>query len=345
MTYGEQIQLHKGILYDKLPDGRARCNVCQHRCVIAEEKMGVCRTRTNRGGDIYSTIYGVVSSMSADPIEKKPLYHYMPGSKCFSLGSFGCNFHCVFCQNWQIAYADGTSIKDGQMVSPEQAVNLAKHHGCKSISWTYNEPAIWLEYTLDCARLAREQGLKTVYVTNGFATPEHLDTIGPYLDVYRVDIKSFSDEFYKELINVPKMQGILDVAKTAKDKWHMHMECVTNIIPGHNDGPDNLRSIAGWIHANLGELTPWHVTRFFPCAQLTDVPPTPPETLELARSIGREAGLKFVYIGNVPSDQNTCCPTCGSLAVERVGYNAHLEAVTDQGACTNCGADLGIVVA
>ncbi len=346
MSVHEEVQLHKGILYEPGHEGRARCNVCQRRCNIAEGKMGICLTRINKGGDIYSTIYGVVSSMSPDPIEKKPVYHYMPGSRCFSLGSFGCNFRCVFCQNWEIAYADGSEIPAvaGHQVSPEQAVTLAKQYGCRSISWTYNEPAIWIEYTLDCAKLAREQGLKTVYVTNGYATPEHLDVIGPYLDVYRVDIKSFSDEFYRKLINVPKVQGVLDVAKAAKDKWHMHMECVTNIIPTWNDSPENLRSIAGWIRANLGELTPWHVTRFFPCAQLTDVPPTPLETLEMARDIGLEEGLKFVYIGNIAADQNTYCPVCRTLSISRLGYTTRVEAVTDQGACANCGAELGIVM-
>ena len=338
------LELHKAILYERLADNRARCNVCQRRCNIAEGKVGVCLTRVNKGGDIYSTIYNVVSSMGADPIEKKPVYHYLPGTKCFSLGSFGCNFRCVFCQNWEIAFADGTEIPAvaGHRVTPEQAVRLAKQHGCKSISWTYNEPAIWLEYTLDCAKLAREQGLKTVYVTNGYITPEGLDAIGPYLDVYRVDIKSFSDEFYRKLINVPKVQGVLDVAKAAKDKWHMHVEVVTNVIPTWNDDPDNLRSIARWVKENLGELTPWHVTRFFPCAELTNVPPTPLQTLEMAKKIGLEEGLKFVYIGNVTEDQNTYCPNCGKPVITRFGYTTRVELVTAEGQCGNCAAELGI---
>ena len=340
------IELHKAILYERLAENRAKCNVCQRRCNIAEGKMGICMTRVNKGGDIYSTIYNVVSSMAADPIEKKPVYHYFPGTKCFSLGSFGCNFRCVFCQNWEIAFADGTEIPAvaGNRVTPEQAVNLAKQYGCKSISWTYNEPAIWLEYTLDCAKLAREQGLKTVYVTNGYITDEGLDVMGPYLDVYRVDIKSFSDEFYRKLINVPSVQGVLDVTKAAKDKWHMHIEVVTNVIPTWNDDPENLRSIARWVKENLGELTPWHVTRFFPCAELTNVPPTPLQTLETARSIGIEAGLKFVYIGNVTEDQNTYCPKCGVAAIKRFGYESRVQALTDEGKCGNCAEELGIVV-
>ncbi|HEY3297641.1 MAG TPA: AmmeMemoRadiSam system radical SAM enzyme, partial [Armatimonadota bacterium] len=261
MALNEEVALHKAVLYDKLPDNRAKCNVCQRRCNIADGKMGVCMTRVNRGGDIYSTIYGVVSSMAVDPIEKKPLYHYLPGSKCFSLGSFGCNFRCVFCQNWQIAFEDGTKVPAvaGRRVSPEQAVELAQQYGCDSIAWTYNEPCIWLEYTLDSAKLAKEKGLKTVYVTNGYATPEQLDMIGPYLDVYRVDLKSFSDEFYRKLINISSSKGVRDVAKIAKDKWNMHVEAVTNVIPTWNDSEENLRTTARWIVENLGDSTPWHV--------------------------------------------------------------------------------------
>ncbi len=346
MSIHETIELHKGILYDKLPNNRAKCNVCQRRCNIAEGKMGNCLTRINRGGDVYSTIYGVVSSMAADPIEKKPVYHYLPGTKCFSMGSFGCNFRCVFCQNWEIAYANGAEIPAvaGRSVTPDEAVRMAKQYGCQSISWTYNEPAIWLEYTLDCARLAKAAGLRTVYVTNGYITPEGLDVIGPHLDVYRVDIKSFSNDFYQKLIKIPSVQGVLDVAKMAKAKWHMHVEAVTNIIPTWNDDPENLRSIARWIAANLGAGTPWHVTRFFPCAELTNVPPTPLETLELAKKIGEGEGLRFVYIGNITADQNTYCPECHSLSIARLGYETRVEAVTDRGTCAKCGAELGIVM-
>lgn len=346
MAVQEEVRLHKAILYERLPDNRAKCAVCQRRCTIADGKVGICLTRVNQGGDIYSTIYGVVSSMAVDPIEKKPIYHYLPGTKSFSMGSFGCNFRCVFCQNWEIAYADGSKIPavEGRFLSPEDAVRLAEQYKCASISWTYNEPAIWLEYTIDCAKLARERGIHTIYVTNGYITPEGLDEIGPYLDVYRVDIKSFSDDFYRKLINVPSAQGVLDTAKIAKDKFGMHVETVTNIVPTWNDDPDNLHSIARWIKENLGELTPWHITRFFPCAQLTDVPATPLATLEMARKVGIEEGLKFVYVGNVAaeSDQNTYCPTCHALAVSRLGYTLEKITLTDDGKCSNCGAEMGI---
>ena len=348
MSMDVSVELHEAVLYEKLSDGRARCNVCQRRCIIADGHVGLCLTRVNKGGEIYSTIYGIISSMAIDPIEKKPVYHYLPGAKCFSLGTFGCNFRCLFCQNWEIAYADGTKVPsmEGRFVSPAKAVEIAIEHGCKTIAWTYNEPSIWLEYTLDCARLAKEKGIRTVYVTNGYATPEALDMIGPFLDVYRVDLKSFSDDFYRELIKVPNVQGILDVAKQARDKWHMHVEAVTNVIPTWNDSEENLRSIAAWIRDNLGELTPWHITRFFPYAQLTDVPPTPISTLEMARRIGIEEGIKFVFVGNVAASdgQNTHCPTCGALCIERRGYDVRVCAVTGDGRCANCLADLGIVM-
>lgn len=346
MSSACNIDLHPALLYDRRPDGYAKCAICLRRCLIKDGGAGICTTRVNRGGDIYSTVYGMISSMAVDPIEKKPVYHYLPGSSCFSMGTYGCNFRCSFCQNWEIAYADGTDVLAGSdaRVSPEHAVGLAKDKGCRSMAWTYNEPSIWLEYTIDCAKLARQQGIRTVYVTNGYMTPEALDLIGPHLDVFRVDIKSFSDEFYQKLIKVPGIQGILDNTKAAKEKWNMHVETVTNIIPGWNDSEENLASIAGWIAQNLGELTPWHVTRFFPHAKMADVPPTPLETLELAKQIGMESGLKFVYTGNVASgDHNTHCPCCQKTVIERTGYLVDTSGVTNDGNCGYCGTCLGIV--
>jgi pyruvate formate lyase activating enzyme len=288
----------------------------------------------------------VVSSIGIDPIEKKPVYHYLPGSLCFSMGSFGCNFRCNFCQNWNIAYADGTQIADPDenRLSPEKAVELALENKCRSISWTYNEPSIWLEYTIDCARLAKENGLRTVYVTNGYMTPEALDMIAPYLDVFRVDIKSFDNKFYQKLIKIPGIQGILNNTINAKKKWNMHVETVTNIIPGWNDSDKNLKAIAEWIYENLGELTPWHVTRFFPQAKMMDIEPTPPETLQRARQIGLDTGLKFVYTGNIASgDHSTYCPSCRKKVIDREGYSTRVTGVTGEGECTNCNYDLGIV--
>lgn len=339
--------LQEALLAQDLGDGQMGCNICQRRCRIPDGGVGYCRTVINSSGKLYTTIYGVISSSAADPIEKKPVFHYKPGSRCFSVGSLGCNFRCVFCQNWEIAYADAVEsaaqyCRTG--VTPEMLVRLARSSGSSGVAWTYNEPAIWLNYTLDCAKLCKESGLYTVYVTNGYATPEHLDMIGPYLDVYRVDLKSMDDHFYRELIKVPSVQGILDVAIRAKEKWGMHIECVTNVIPGWNDSEENLRKTASWITDNLGKATPWHVTRFFPYGELSNVPPTPPETLARGVEIGKECGLEFVYLGNMASDtgENTYCPKCGCMAVRRSGYMTQITGLTERGTCAVDDYDLNI---
>lgn len=338
--------LKEALLAEDLGEQTVRCNICQRRCRIKEGGEGYCRTKINYQGKLYTTIYGVISSAAADPIEKKPVFHYKPGSSIYSVGTLGCNFRCVFCQNWEIAYADAVEsvgvCRTG--ITPERLVQLAKDSGCQGVAWTYNEPGIWLNYTLDCAKLCKQEGLYTVYVTNGYATPEHLDMIGPYLDVYRVDLKSMDDHFYRELIKVPSVQGVLDVTVRAKVEWGMHIECVTNVIPGWNDSEDNLRRTAQWIASNLGEKTPWHVTRFFPYGELSNVPPTPPETLARGVQIGKECGLKFVYLGNMLTEngENTYCPTCGNLAVERSRYTTRILGLTKDGRCSVDNTDLNI---
>jgi len=287
--------------------------------------------------------YAVVSSAAVDPVERKPLFHFFPGSQVFSLGTWGCNFHCRDCQNWEIAVAQ--PARESQIISPQDAVNLARRYNCGGIAWTYNEPSVWFEYTLDSARLARENNLYTIYVTNGYLSPEALDTIGPFLDAWRVDIKGFSDAFYRKLAKIHRWQGILDVAKRAKDKWDMHVEVVTNIIPTMNDDDEQLKGIADWIYSELGGLTPWHVTRFYPHHNLNHLPPTPITTLERALEIGRKAGLKFIYAGNVPGHQseNTLCYSCGKLVIWRHGYSTELVGL-DGSNCRYCGAYLNIIV-
>jgi len=329
----------EAVLCEKLPDGRVRCHVCQWRCVINPGKMGVCRMRINRDGTLYAMNYGEVSSVAADPIEKKPLFHFFPGTSALSLGTWGCNFHCKHCQNWEISCVDIPA--SSRQLSPEEEIELAKHYNCAGIAWTYNEPTVWFEYTLDSARLAKKNGLYTVYVTNGYITPEALDTIGPYLDAWRVDVKGFSDEFYRQLAKISHWRSILDVTKRAKEKWNMHVEVVTNVIPTMNDNEQHLSGIATWIRDNLGELTPWHVTRFYPMHNLNYLPPTPVSTLEKAYRVGKEAGLKFVYLGNVPGHEyeNTVCYSCGKLNVRRVGYDTQVVGLDDS-RCKFCGAEL-----
>jgi pyruvate formate lyase activating enzyme len=258
------------------------------------------------------------------------------------MGTLGCNFHCKHCQNWEISMANGNSLKQScRELTSKDAIKLAKQTGCRGVAWTYNEPTIWFEYTLDCAKLAKENDLYTVYVTNGYATPETLDTIGPYLDAWRVDIKGFSDEFYKKLSGIPHWREILEVTKRAKDKWKMHVEVITNIIPTMNDDEEQLKGLADWICRELGELTPWHVTRFYPHHKLTHLPPTPIETIEKAAEIGHRAGLKFVYAGNVPGheSESTRCYSCGKIIVKRVGYQTQVTGLNGS-KCQHCGVEL-----
>ncbi len=335
----------EAVLFEEIPGSRVRCNVCQWHCIIGPDKTGVCKSRKNVNGKMELLNYARVSSINADPIEKKPLFHFFPGSQVLSLGTLGCNFHCIHCQNWHISCAQDPDAPDSglQTITPEDTVELTKKYNCRGVSWTYNEPSIWFEYTLDSAKLARENKLYTVYVTNGYLSTQAMDLIGPYLDAWRVDVKGFSDMFYERLAKIKRWRGILDVARRAKEKWDMHVEVVTNVIPTLNDDDDQLESLASWIREDLGELTPWHVTRFYPQYQLTDIPATPIKTLEKAYQIGKKAGLKFVYLGNVPGHEheNTVCYQCGKTVIKRAGYSVNIIGVNGS-KCSFCGAELNI---
>lgn len=323
-------------LYERLDGKMVMCLTCQRKCVILEGKKGWCRTRINEDGILYSLIYGEVSSLSINPIEKKPVFHFYPGSRWLSLGSLGCNFRCPGCQNWEIAH-----WKEGIMytryISPEELVSETKAMGSLGISWTFNEPALWFEYTLDGAKLAKTQGLYTNYVTNGFITCDAFDMIAPYLDVYRVDLKGFSERTYQKIGHIKNFKGILEIAESAK-KYGMHIEVVTNIIPGFNDGEDELRAISSWIKNNLGPETPWHVTRFYPHLKFRHLKPTPIDVLERAWIIGKEEGLWYVYIGNVPGHkwENTYCHMCKKLLIERYVFDIISNKIKS-GKCPYCG--------
>ena len=331
----------EGVLFDQLPENRARCNVCEHRCVRSEGKIGFCGTRKNIDGKIYSLIYNTVSSEAVDPIEKKPLYHFLPGTLSYSLGSIGCNFRCEHCQNWNISQVTLEEAHTRE-ITPEEAVRRAKAAGCKSISWTYNEPAIWHEYTYDSAVLAKEAGLKTVYVTNGYITPEALKRMAPVLDAYRVDIKSFSESFYKEVCSA-KLAPVLASTKLAKELG-MHVEVINLIIPGRNDSREEITQLVKWMHDNLGADTPLHFTRFHPMYMMTDALPTPVETLEMAHDIAVKEGMRFVYTGNVPGHkyENTYCPQCGTLLVDRTGFMVSEYNIKDE-KCPRCGEEIAMV--
>lgn len=312
--------MHPAYCCQTVSDQRVICRLCQRRCNIAPDRSGFCRTRKNIDGRLFSLIYGRVSSVRISPIEIKPLFHFYPGSRWLSMGSLGCNFRCPGCQNWEIAHADvEKELSFLRTVSPQQSVRLARDGQCKGISWTYNEPTLWFEYTLDSARLARAAGLLTNYVTNAFLTVEALDLIGPYLDAFRADLKGFSDKTYRRIANVDAFSGILKVLERARHFWGMHVEIVTNLIPGINDRPAELKEMAGWICGCLGSETPWHVTRFAPHFRWAHLTRTPVAALERAGQIGREAGLIHVYLGNVAGHpaENTYCPACGKLLIER----------------------------
>lgn len=328
----------EALQYEGLPDNKVRCGVCWRRCIIGEGKRGYCTTRINQGGKLYTLIYGQVASMSVNPIEKKPIFHFYSGSRWLSLGSLGCNFRCPGCQNWEISHAvAGGKGRVTNYISPQELVHRAQQYGCLGISWTFNEPTIWFEYTLDGARLAKEHGLYTNYVTNGFITMEALDTIGSWLDVFRVDIKGFSHNSYRRIAHTAEFTSILEVTKRAKEKWGMWVEIVTNVIPGYNDDESELRRIASWIRNELGEYTPWHVTRFYPHLKLSHLDSTPIATLKRARDIAHEEGLHYVYLGNLPGHggENTYCHKCHRLLIKRYVFDV-LQNDLHQGKCRYC---------
>lgn len=298
--------------------------------------------RENVEGKLYTLNYGAASSVAVDPIEKKPLFHFYPGSTVLSLGSVGCNFRCKYCQNWNISQAELEDISLREIM-PEDAVKLAKEYECKSIAWTYNEPTMWLEYTIDSAKLAKKKDLKTVYVTNGYMTEESLEMIGPYLDAANVDLKGMSEHFYKELCDA-RMQPVLDNIKRIHDK-KIHMEITNLMIPGYNDSEENINALINFMVEEVGVEVPLHFTRFFPYYQMKDVPPTAVADLEKAYNIARDAGMKYVYIGNVPSGkgENTYCYSCGELLMERNGYQIMEDGLKKDKKCPGCGASIDIV--
>ncbi|MFA4858540.1 MAG: AmmeMemoRadiSam system radical SAM enzyme [Candidatus Margulisiibacteriota bacterium] len=350
-------QTHEAVLYDKLPDGSVKCRLCPWNCTITNSHAGYCGVRQNIDGTLYSVIYGKVTSLCADPIEKKPVFHFRPGSMVMSVGTYGCNMRCGHCQNWQIAHVipvhDFASERTFEVVepprteilSPRQLVDLALENNCQGIAWTYNEPTIWFEYAYDCAKLAKQEGLYTVFVTNGYISLEALEMLAPYLDVFRVDLKGFNDAVYKILCKIRSLQPILDAAVAAKKKHNLHVEVVTLVIPTVNDDNQQLENLARFIKNDLGADVPWHVTRFIPHLEFENYAVTTVEALERAREIGLSAGLRYVYIGNVPGHpaENTYCPKCNQVIIERHGYAIGAVKINDQNQCVYCGEKIAVI--
>jgi pyruvate formate lyase activating enzyme len=323
---------------------RVRCRLCPKLCLIAEGRLGFCGVRENVGGELYSLIYARASSVAVDPIEKKPLFHFYPGSLVYSLGTIGCNLRCKHCQNYVIAHARAHELASRLLhVPPAETAEAAEREGCAGVALTYNEPTIWIEYALDLFAECRARNLYTVFVTNGYITEEALDAVAPVLDAYRVDIKGFSSRSYHEIAGIRDFSPIVAAAERAFKHHRAHVEIVTLVIPTVNDSEGELRDIARWIRDSLSPSVPWHVTRFYPYLRFSHLPPTPIVTLERAREIGLEEGLRFVYIGNVPGHaaENTVCPSCGKTVVERSGYMIEKKHVRD-GCCAFCGEDLNM---
>jgi pyruvate formate lyase activating enzyme len=328
--------MKEAMFYERESDSRVRCGLCRHRCLIGDGARGICAVRENRGGTLYSLVYGKLVAENVDPIEKKPLFHVLPGSKSFSIATVGCNFRCHHCQNYSISQVDRNAPITGVMQSPETVVERALATGCRSIAYTYTEPTIFFEFAYDTARLSREAGLLNVFVTNGYITKEALTTITPYLDAANIDLKGFTDAFYRDYVHA-RLSEVLDSIIEYR-KQGIWIEITTLIIPGLNDSDGELKGIASFIVDNLGADTPWHVTQFYPTYKLIDRPRTPVATLRRAREIGKAAGLRYVYEGNVPGEggENTWCPSCTALLIERYGYLIEKNKIQD-GACPDCG--------
>jgi len=331
--------MKEAMFYEREGEGQqVRCRLCRFRCLIHDGARGICAVRENRGGTLYSLVYGKLCAEHVDPIEKKPLFHVMPGSKTYSIATVGCNFHCRHCQNYAISQVNlNTPIQEGEDLTPQQVVQRAIDNNCSSISYTYTEPTIFFEFAYDTARLAREAGLKNIFVTNGYISREALAAIAPFLDAANIDLKGFSEGFYRDVIHA-RLSEVLDsiVEYRQQGIW---LELTTLLIPGLNDTESELRGLAEFIVTNLGIDTPWHVSQFYPTYKLTDRPRTPIATLRNACEIGRAAGLRYVYEGNVPGEggENTRCPACSSLLIKRYGYIIESDRIRG-GACPDCGA-------
>jgi pyruvate formate lyase activating enzyme len=331
----------EAMLYEKLENGLIRCSLCAHRCTIKPGRRGICGVRENEDGTLYTLVYADAIAAHVDPIEKKPIFNFLPGTRSFSIATVGCNFHCRFCQNADISQAprEGLALR-GEELLPEQVVSAAKSYACDSIAYTYTEPTIFFEYAYDTAKLAQGQGLKNIFVTNGYMTLEALEEIQPYLDAANVDLKSFDDAFYRRICGA-RLEPVLETIQAMHERG-VWVEVTTLLIPGLNDSDDELAQIARFL-GGISPDIPWHVSRFTPRYRMLDRPPTPGDTMNRAAEIGVRAGLRYVYAGNVPGNkyENTFCPSCGAVAIGRIGYETTLN--LDDNRCASCGQQLAVV--
>ncbi|MCD5407719.1 AmmeMemoRadiSam system radical SAM enzyme [Candidatus Bipolaricaulota bacterium] len=331
--------MRKAMLWEPVGEGRVRCNLCAHQCQIAPGKRGLCRVRETRDGTLYTLVYDRIVSQALDPIEKKPLFHFLPGAPALSIATVGCNFRCEFCQNWEISQYprehDGAVL--GERIIPEELVAQAVSAGAAIIAYTYTEPTVYFELAYDAARLAIEQGIRNVFVSNGYMTEEAAQKIAPYLHGINIDLKSFSDEFYRRHCGA-SLQPVLDTIERMVNLG-VWVEVTTLVIPGWNDSEEELSWLAEFLRGVSPDI-PWHISRFIPAHRVYDRPPTPVGTLKRAREIGLAAGLKYVYLGNVPGEgEDTLCPSCGATLIRRHGFYV-LENRLQEGRCPDCGAEI-----
>jgi len=327
--------MKEALLYKKLEGEKVQCLLCAHRCVISRGKKGVCQVRENRAGSLFTLVYGQTISESVDPVEKKPLYHFYPGSRSFSLATPGCNFRCDWCQNWQISQQPRERhLMTGHELPPADIVAAAHRTGSHSIAYTYTEPTIFFEYSYATAKLAREAGIANIYVSNGYMSAEMMALFHPLLDAVNIDLKAFRDATYRNYVGA-RLQPVLDTLKRVSDDgtW---LEVTTLVIPGVNDDEDELREIAKFMVTELGADTPWHVSRFYPQYKMAQTLPTPPATIQKAVEIGRAAGLKHVYPGNLGGQIDTNCPVCNGLLIRRDRFGVNNQ-INSRGCCPACG--------
>lgn len=328
--------MREALFFTKEAGNKVKCRLCAHSCLIKEGRTGICGVRKNSGGTLFSLVYGRAISAHVDPIEKKPLFHLLPGSLSFSIATVGCNFSCKHCQNADISQMPrDRHVVQGHDLPPGEVVRLARESRCRSISYTYTEPTVYFEYAYDTAVLASAAGLKNVFVTNGYTSGEALKEIAPYLDGANVDLKSFREEFYHRICGA-KLAPVLETLRLYRTLG-IWLEVTTLVIPGENDSDEELRDIAGFIAGELGPEVPWHVSAFHPSYRLTAPPRTPAETLRKARRIGVEAGLRYVYEGNIPGEgEDTLCYSCGQAVLTRYGFSIG-ENRLDGDRCPSCG--------
>ncbi len=332
----------EAMLYEQLRDDRVRCNLCSRRCLIPEGSLGFCKVRKNESGKLYSLNYAKTCAAHADPIGKKPLSHYHPGALVMSIATVGCNFRCQFCDNWAISQEKEIT---GREFPPEDVVKAATDYDCQGISYTYTEPTVFYEYAYDTSVLAHDKGIFNTFVTNGYMTPEAVETIAPYLDAATVDFKGGGDpEFYKKFSAVPSVEPIYESLREMK-KHDIHVEITNLVVPGIGDSMERISELASWTSENLGEDTPFHLLRFHPDYNLNTVRSTEIRTLEKAYEAARESGLNYVYLGNVPGHryENTYCPECQEMLIKRYGFSIVSWNLTDQMRCPDCGRDLVVI--